>query len=63
LTAWGVPAIIAAAAGDYVGPRLAPAALPIIPAFFFGTGQVSDPYIAGYIKDMSGSFTVAFRCG
>ncbi|MCP3900807.1 MAG: YbfB/YjiJ family MFS transporter, partial [Desulfobacteraceae bacterium] len=38
LTAWSIPTIMAAAAGDLVGPRLAPAGLGFI-TLFFGIGQ------------------------
>jgi MFS family permease len=59
LTAWSVPSIIAAAVGDTVGPRLAPAALGFT-ILIFGTGQALAPPIAGKIADLSGSFTPAF---
>ena len=38
LSAWSIPAIMAATCGDVLGPRLAPAALGFI-TFFFGVGQ------------------------
>jgi len=60
VAAWAIPTIMAAAAGDYVGPRLAPAALGFITTTFFGVGQATGPYVAGYVKDMSGSFIPAF---
>jgi MFS family permease len=59
LTAWSIPTIMAAAAGDYVGPRLAAACLGFI-TLFFGIGQALGPYIAGYLKDHTGTFTSAF---
>lgn len=59
LTAWSIPAIMAAACGDVVGPRLAPAALGFI-TLFFGIGQVAGPSVAGAMADASGSFSAAF---
>lgn len=54
-----IPVILAAAAGDAVGPRLAPAGLGCI-TLFFGIGQAFGPAVAGYIRDVTGSFTGAF---
>jgi sugar phosphate permease len=59
LTAWAIPTIMAAAAGDYVGPRLAPAGLGFI-TVFFGVGQAIGPYVGGLFADMTGSFTLSF---
>jgi MFS family permease len=59
LTAWSIPSIMAAAVGDLVGPRLAPAALGFI-IFIFSTGQALAPPLAGKIADLTGSFTPAF---
>jgi sugar phosphate permease len=59
LTAWSIPAIVAAACGDYVGHRLAPAALGFV-TLFFGTGQAFGPVVAGMIADGTGSFRGAF---
>jgi MFS family permease len=59
LTAWSVPSIVAAAVGDTVGPRLAPAALGFT-IFVFSTGQALAPPVAGKIADLTGSFTPAF---
>jgi MFS family permease len=59
LTAWSVPSIMAAAVGDTVGYRLAPAALGFT-IFIFGLGQALAPPVAGKIADVSGSFTTAF---
>jgi MFS family permease len=50
LTAWSIPTIMAAAAGDYVGPRLAPAGLGFV-TLFFGIGQAAGPSVAGSIAD------------
>jgi len=64
ITAWSVPVIMAAAAGDYVGPRLAPAGLGFI-TLFFGIGQALGPSLAGYLADLTHSFTgpLLLACG
>ena len=59
ITAFSVPAIMAAAAGDTVGGRLAPAGLGFI-TLFFGIGQAIGPAVAGAIKDSTGLFSNAF---
>jgi sugar phosphate permease len=59
LTAWSIPTIMAAAAGDFVGPRLAPAGLGFI-TLFFGVGQALGPALGGYLADVSQSFTIPF---
>lgn len=59
LTAWAIPTIMAAAAGDYVGSRLAPAGLGFI-TLFFGLGQAMGPAIGGLLADCSGSFALSF---
>ena len=59
LTAWSIPTIMAAAAGDFVGPRLAPAGLGFI-TLFFGIGQAIGPALGGYLADVSHSFTLPF---
>ena len=58
-TAWSIPTIMAAAAGDFVGPRLAPAGLGFI-TLFFGIGQALGPLLGGYIADVTHSFTIPF---
>ncbi len=59
ITAWSIPAIMAATCGDVIGSRLAPAALGFI-TLFFGIGQAVAPSIAGFIADTYGSFLPAF---
>ncbi|UCF94899.1 MAG: MFS transporter [Desulfobacterales bacterium] len=59
LTAWSIPTIMAATAGDFVGPRLAPAGLGFI-TLFFGIGQALGPALGGYLADLSQSFTLPF---
>ena len=55
VTAWSIPAIMAATCGDVLGARLAPAALGFI-TLFFGIGQAAGPTVAGLIADATGSF-------
>jgi len=59
LTAWSIPTIMAAAAGDHVGPRLAPAGLGFI-TLFFGIGQALGPALGGYLADVTRTFTIPF---
>lgn len=58
LTAFSVPAIIAAACGDMLGPRLAPAALGFV-TLFLGIGQAVGPTVGGMIGDAAGSLPPA----
>ena len=59
LTAWSVPALMAALCGDIFGGRLAPAALGLM-TIVFGMGQALAPYLAGRIADATQSFALAF---
>lgn len=59
LSAWSIPTIMAAAAGDLVGPRLAPAGLGFV-TLFFGTGQALGPWIGGLLSDATNSFYYPF---
>ena len=59
LTAWSIPGIVAATCGDYLGSRLAPAALGFV-TLFFGLGQAAGPSVAGAMADAMGSFGPAF---
>ncbi len=59
LTAWSIPGIMAAASGDLLGARLAPAALGFV-TLFFGIGQAGGTFIGGRIADFTGSYTLAF---
>jgi len=59
ITAWSVPALMAALCGDLFGARLAPAALGWI-TMLFGLGQALGPYLAGIIADAAHSFAPAF---
>ena len=59
LTAWSIPVIVGAACGDYVGGRMAPAALGFV-TLFFGLGQAAGPAVAGVLADATLSFAPAF---
>ena len=59
LSAWSIPAIMAAACGDMLGPKTAPAALGFI-TLFFGIGQALGPGVAGALADAAGSFVPVF---
>jgi len=59
LTAWSIPAIMAAACGDLFGGGAAPAALGFV-TIFFGVGQALGPSVAGAIADATGTFDPAF---
>jgi len=59
LTAWSIPAIMAAIAGDIFGARQAPAALGVM-TFVFGLGQAMGPYVGGRLADATQSFSTAF---
>jgi sugar phosphate permease len=59
ITAWSVPALMAALAGDVFGAQLAPAALGLM-TVVFGVGQAIGPILAGRIADSAHSFAPAF---
>jgi sugar phosphate permease len=59
LSAWSIPTIMAATAGDLVGPKLAPAGLGFV-TLFFGTGQALGPWLGGYLADAVRSFSWPF---
>jgi len=59
LSAWSIPTIMAAAAGDYVGPDLAPAGVGFV-SLFFGIGQAAGPVLGGFLRDATGTFTLSF---
>lgn len=58
LSAWSIPAVMAAACGDLTGPALAPATLGFI-TLFFGIGQATGPSVAGALTDRTGSLAAA----
>ncbi|HWT83361.1 MAG TPA: MFS transporter, partial [Candidatus Methylomirabilis sp.] len=59
LAAWSIPAIMAAAVGDYTRTSLAAAALGFL-TIIFGIGQALAPPIAGWLADWTQSFSGAF---
>ena len=59
LALFAVPAIMAAAVGDYLGLPRAAAAFSTI-TIFFATGQTIGPAVAGIIGRTTGSFTDAY---
>ena len=59
LSAWSIPAVVTAASGEILPPRLAPAALGFI-TLFFGIGQMSGPVAAGAMADAAGSFLPSY---
>lgn len=56
---FAVPAIMAAAVGDYLGPTRTAAAFSTI-TIFFAAGQTIGPALAGVIGDATGSFSTAY---
>ena len=58
-TAWSIPAIMAAAVGDYTRTSLAAAALGFL-TIIFGLGQAIAPPIAGRLADWTQTFSGAF---
>lgn len=59
IAAWSIPAIMAAAVGDYLGITRAAAGFSLI-TFFFAGGQTVGPAVAGILAEQMGSFAPAF---
>ncbi|HUJ89460.1 MAG TPA: MFS transporter [Syntrophorhabdales bacterium] len=59
LTGFAMPVIVAAAVSDAVGGQLASAGFGFV-TLFFGIGQALAPFVGGWIKDATGTFTNAF---
>lgn len=57
LTLWSIPSIVSATCADYVGGKLAPAAIGMV-TIFFGLGQVISPSLSGLIRDATQSFSI-----
>lgn len=60
LAVFAVPAIMAAAVGDYLGLSGAAGAFAAI-TIFFAVGQALGPGTAGFIASASGTFTTAYK--
>lgn len=59
LTAWSMPSIVAAAAGDYFGVENATASFAIL-TLLYAVGQVVGPAGAGFIAEHSGGFAMTY---
>jgi MFS family permease len=59
ISAWGIATIVAAYSGDHFGTKYAFSALGFL-TLIFGFGQVFGPTIAGYLIDMTQTFSTAF---
>ena len=59
LAAFAIPAIMAAAIGDYLGKARAAAGFSII-TFCFAIGQTVGPAVAGIVAESTGTFTVSY---
>ncbi len=59
LSAWSLPSIVSAAAGDYFGPERAAGIFAIL-TLIFAVGQVLGPAGAGFLADWTGSFAAAY---
>jgi MFS family permease len=59
LSAWSMPSIVAAAAGDYLGPEKVASGFAIL-TIMFAAGQVAGPAGAGVLADWTGSFEASY---
>jgi len=59
LAVWSIPTIMSATVGDYAGPERAVKAFGFI-TLFFGAGQITGPAVAGFLADITGTFSMAF---
>ena len=59
VVAWGIPAIMGAAVGDYAGPRNAVSVLGTI-TVAFAMGQVTGPALGGLLAEWTGSFAPGY---
>lgn len=58
-TAWSIPTIISAAAGDYLGVDAAAGGLAMM-TFIFTIGQSVGPAMGGYLAQATGGFAVGY---
>lgn len=61
IAAFAIPAIMAAAIGDYLGKAKAAAGFSII-TFCFAIGQTLGPAVAGTVAEATGTFTGSYLC-
>lgn len=59
IVAWSVPTIMAALVGDKAGPQRAAAVFGFV-TFVFGIGQITGPFCAGALAELTGGFTLSF---
>ncbi|MGB0507642.1 MAG: YbfB/YjiJ family MFS transporter [Pikeienuella sp.] len=59
LAAWSIPTIIAAASGDYFGPKHAASGLAAV-TLTFAIGQTLGPVGAGYLAEATGAFGTSY---
>ena len=59
IVAWSIPSIMAALIGDLAGPERTTAIFGFV-TFIFGIGQISGPYGAGLLAQVSGGFSLSF---
>ncbi|BBB26306.1 MFS transporter [Amphritea japonica ATCC BAA-1530] len=59
LTAFSIPAIIAAMVSDMLPPSEAGKVFGYV-TFFFGVGQIGGPTMAGYLAELSGTFSSGY---
>lgn len=59
LSAWSMPSIVAAAAGDFLGPEKVAFGFAIL-TIMFAAGQVAGPASAGMLADWTGSFDLSY---
>ena len=59
LSAWSMPTIISAAAGDYLGAERAAAGFAIL-TLMFAAGQAVGPAATGWLAQWSGNFSIGY---
>ncbi len=59
IVAWSIPTVMAALIGDLAGPERTAAIFGFV-TFIFGIGQISGPYGAGLLAELSGGFSLSF---